>query len=195
MSEAVAKQAGCLVYVMGPSGAGKDAVIEGTQKIFNKNNNLYFARRHVTRPEASVGDIALTPDEFAHYKRNGLFALDWEAHGLQYGVSQIINTHLAAGKTVVVNASRAYLREALVRYPALLAVQISVSREVARQRLLARGRETVEQIDARLARSPAFDVPPSWLINIDNSGPLEDAIEAFARLLQHDCVCVAQNAA
>ena len=31
---------GCLVYVMGPSGAGKDAVISAVYEKFNKNNDL-----------------------------------------------------------------------------------------------------------------------------------------------------------
>lgn len=181
---------GCLVYVMGPSGAGKDAVISAVCEKFNKNNELYFPRRYVTRMDAGADsrDIGLTQEEFEHNWRHGLFALDWRAHGLSYGISKIINNHLAAGKTVVVNGSRAYLREALSRYPALLAVQISVPREVARQRLLARGRESAQDIEARLSRSPAFDVPPSWMITIDNSGPLEEAVEAFATLLLNECV-------
>ena len=108
---------GVLVYVMGPSGAGKDAVIAEAHQILYKNIHLRFAHRYVTRAETSPMEVALTRDEFANYKKNGLFALDWQAHGLRYGVSNIINAHLAAGKTVVVNGSRAYLREALARYP------------------------------------------------------------------------------
>jgi ribose 1,5-bisphosphokinase len=175
---------------MGPSGAGKDAVISAVCAKFNKNNDLYFTRRYVTRMDAGADsrDIGLTQEEFEHNWRRGLFALDWRAHGLSYGIRKIINNHLAAGKTVVVNGSRAYLREALSRYPSLLAVQISVPREVARQRLLARGRESAQDIEARLSRSPAFDVPPSWMITIDNSGPLEEAVEAFATLLLNECV-------
>jgi ribose 1,5-bisphosphokinase len=176
---------------MGPAGAGKDAVLCAAREKLNKNNHLYFSNRYVTRPTAASGasrEISLTEEEFANYKRNGLFALDWRANGLSYGVSRIIDSHLMRGKSVVVSGSRAYLREGLVRYPSLLAVQITVPREIARQRLIARGRETPEEIEARLARSPAFDVPPSWLITIDNSGALEDAVDAFCRVLLNECV-------
>ena len=174
---------------MGPSGAGKDAVIHEAHKKLNKNKHLYFSRRHVTRPVSDPQEISLSVEEFAGYKRNGMFALDWEAHGLSYGVSKIIDSHLANGKTVVVNGSRAYLREALIRYPSLLAVQITAPRDLIRARLIARGRESAEAIEARLSRSPAFDTPPSWLVNIDNSGTLEQSVSAFTALLLNECVC------
>ena len=179
---------GTLVYVMGPSGAGKDAVIHEAHKKLNKNRYLYFSRRYVTRIASDPQEISLSEDEFVNYKRNGLFALVWEAHRLQYGVSKVIDNHLANGNTVIVNGSRAYLREALARYPSLLAVQIMAPREVIRARLLARGRESAAEIEARLARSPAFDSPPAWLVNIDNSGTLDQAVNAFAALLLKKCV-------
>lgn len=180
---------GCLVYVMGTSGAGKDAVIHEMHKKLNENKYLHFSRRYVTRAVTNPQEISLSVEEFAGYKRNGLFALAWEAHGLSYGVSKIIDSHLYNGKTVVVNGSRAYLREALTGYPALLAVQITAPRDLIRARLIARGRESAEAIEARLSRSPAFDTPPSWLINIDNSGTLEHSVSAFSALLLNECVC------
>ncbi len=173
---------------MGPSGAGKDAVIYESRKILNKNRYLYFTRRHVTRTVADPQEITLSTEEFANYKRNGLFALDWEANGLSYGISKIIDHHLADNKTVVVNGSRAYLHEALTRYPSLLAVQITAPGDLLRARLIARSRESVEAIEARLSRLPAFDTPPSWLVNIDNSGPLEQAVSAFTTLLLNERV-------
>ena len=185
----VSAQTGCLVYVMGPSGAGKDAVIYETHKKLNENRYLYFSRRYVTRAVSDLQEISLSVEEFTNYKRNGLFALNWEAHGLNYGVSKIIDSHLANGKTVVVNGSRAYLREALIRYPSLLAVQITAPRDLIRARLIARRRESAEAIEARLSRSPAFDTPPSWLVNIDNSGTLEQSVSAFTALLLNECVC------
>jgi ribose 1,5-bisphosphokinase len=85
----------------------------------------------------------------------------------------------------VVNGSRGHLSEARARYPDLLAVLLSVDQAVLRQRLLARGRESLEEVDARLARNAQFadnllaDDPT--VILLDNSGALEQTV---ARLLQ-----------
>jgi len=54
----------------------------------------------------------------------------------------------------VVNGSREYLTTAAQRYPELMPVWVEVSQEVLRTRLLTRGRESAEEIEKRLARSP-----------------------------------------
>ncbi len=188
---------GRLIYVMGPSGAGKNSVIASARGIartlgkFNKNNYLYFSPRYVTRPAAEMDntsdEFAISADAFAYYKRIGTFALDWEAHGFCYGVSTAIDTLLRAGKCVVVNGSRDYLATALEKYPHLTAVLITVVPDVAQARLLARGRENIDAIVARVQRMPAINIARQQLHIIDNSGPLEHATGALLHvLLGHD---------
>jgi ribose 1,5-bisphosphokinase len=80
---------------------------------------------------------------------------------------------------VLVNGSRANLRQALDRYPALVPVLLTVNDRVLRERLLRRGRETLEQIEARLARNALFKDRRSSdgaVHMIDNSGDLVDAV-------------------
>ncbi|MNE66579.1 Ribose 1,5-bisphosphate phosphokinase PhnN [compost metagenome] len=73
------------------------------------------------------------------------------------------------------------------RYPALLPVLLTVRGEVLRERLLKRGRETLEQIDARLDRNMLFkdrrssDEPVNV---IDNSGELAEAVSDLLRLIR-----------
>ena len=179
---------GRLIYVVGPSGAGKSSAIVAAQKIVNKNNNLYFSLRYVTRPAAAAGgscegDLPITSTAFANYKVSGLFALDWQAHGFSYGIGAEINTLLQAGKTVVVNGSRAHVETALTKYPAMTVVQIQVPPDVAQARLTARAREDTAAIDARVRRVHAFTVPKGQFITIDNSGPLEAAAQALKDVL------------
>ena len=147
---------------------------------------MAFVRRYITRPAEAGGEdhIAISVEDFAAKRAAGFFRFDWESHGLCYGVAAAdIDGRLAEGLTVALNGSRAYLPEALRRYPGLIPVLITVRPEILRDRLLARGRETPEEINARLSRIiPEADEPPG-LIRLDNSGPLADAVETFAALL------------
>lgn len=175
---------GRLIYVVGPSGAGKDSVIASARKNMFKNKYLHFSPRYVTRPYGSGhDDVAVSFEVFAHYKASGEFALDWTAHGLCYGVSVLIDHQLQLGKTVIVNGSRAHVATALGKYPDITVVSITVPREVAQTRLMARAREDAAAIAARLERVPEMVVPAAQRVTIDNSGPLEHATQALIRVL------------
>ncbi len=180
---------GSLVYVMGPSGCGKDSLLRGAACILGKGGKdarVAFVRRYITRPSEAGGEdhIAVSVADFAAERAAGFFALDWESHGLCYGIAAAdIDGRLAEGMTVVLNGSRAYLPEALRRYPKLIPVLIAVRPEILRDRLLARGRETPEEINARLSRIIPEADEPAGLIRLDNSGPLADAVETFTALL------------
>jgi ribose 1,5-bisphosphokinase len=59
---------GRLIYVVGPSGAGKDSMIANARENLFKNKYLYFAPRYVTRAGGDGhDDLAITPEAFAHY--------------------------------------------------------------------------------------------------------------------------------
>ena len=175
---------GRLVYVMGPSGAGKNSLIAGASEKLNKNKYLYFTHRYVTRPvNSDEDDFAISAAAFAHYCSNGLFALDWQAHGIRYGIGMYINGLLDSGATVVVNGSRAYLATARKKYPALVAVMVTAPPAVARARMLARGREDEAAIHARAMRTNGIAVPAGDVITIDNSGELQHATQALIDVL------------
>lgn len=177
-----------LIYVVGPSGSGKDSLLRHARERLADDPGLVFAHRYITRPADAGGEnhIALSPAEFAARRRQRLFALDWESHGHAYGVGIEIDLWLARGVSVVVNGSRAYLGEASRRYPGLLAVHIDAPTEVLRARLLARGREDAASIEQRLERHARMQVD-AWMYAgpvITNDGPLERAGEQLVALLR-----------
>jgi ribose 1,5-bisphosphokinase len=166
---------GRFIYVMGPSGAGKDSLLGFARERIG--SCAAFAHRYITRA-VSDGEnhIALTHDEFDARAANGLFALHWESHRLRYGIGIEVDAWLASGMMVVVNGSRQHASEALARYPHALFVHIDAKPAVLAARLARRGREDAGQIESRLARRPAFALPGhARLVSIDNSGPLADA--------------------
>jgi ribose 1,5-bisphosphokinase len=176
--------AGRLIYVMGPSGAGKDSVIACARRMGDPAR-LAVAHRYITRPPRldAENHIALSEVEFAARRRAGWFALWWNSHGLSYGIGREIDLWLVGGVAVLVNGSRAYLAEAVARYPDLLPVLVTAAPEIRRSRLLARERESANEIAARLDRR--IDAMPDHpeLVTIDNSGALEKGSRALLGLL------------
>lgn len=90
------------------------------------------------------------------------------------------------GHSVLVNGSRAYLSVARQRYPDLVAVGLVVSTQVLRQRLLARGRESTQEIEQRLARNSRLQAYDVGVHVVDNSGSLTSAVEALFALLRSE---------
>lgn len=179
-----------LVYVMGPSGSGKDSLLRQAREALvacpEGLASLCFAHRYITRSARADAEnhIALSPAEFEARCRAGLFALHWRSHGLDYGIGLEVEQWLARGMTVVVNGSRAHLATARERFPQLKPVLVTVSLETQRQRLLARGREGAAAVEARLARSAALGfVPEDGTALISNEGALPEATQRLLQML------------
>jgi ribose 1,5-bisphosphokinase len=180
---------GRLVYVCGASGSGKDTLIGYARARLGGQPGVVFTHRYITRPASAGGEnhVALTPEEFAARRQAGLFALHWESHGLAYGVGIEIDQWLTKGQHVVVNGSRAYLAEAQRRYPDLLPVSIEVSPEVLRQRLIARGREDPQAIEARLARHHTLQASWTQAVVVRNDGGVDEGGEQLVRAILDHC--------
>jgi ribose 1,5-bisphosphokinase len=176
---------GIFVAVVGPSGVGKDSVIGFARERLVDSGRVVFVRRVVTRAAdgGSEDHDSMDLTAFAEAERNGAFALNWNAHGLRYGLPAALERDLAAGRVVVANLSRAVIPDLIEKYPDALVVSVTADREVIAQRLAGRGRETPESIERRLQRSVADRLPPSTII-IDNSGSLEQAGMQFVQLLE-----------
>ncbi|WP_343577997.1 phosphonate metabolism protein/1,5-bisphosphokinase (PRPP-forming) PhnN [Pseudomonas sp.] len=176
---------GRLIYLMGPSGSGKDSLLQAASTPLAARD-CRIVRRVITRSAEARGEEAhsVSVEEFARLEQTGAFAMSWRANGLHYGIPREIDDWLAAGHDVLVNGSRKYLPEARRRYPWLIAVLLRVEPEVLRQRLLKRGRETLPEIEARLARNAHFaDGLPGPLVELDNSVSLDVTVGHLLDLL------------
>lgn len=165
-----------LVYVVGASGSGKDSLMQYARIQLAGDPRVVFAHRYITRAADAGGEnhVALSPQEFEARRLAQLFALHWQSHGLCYGIGIEINQWLAKGITVVINGSRQYLPEAAKRYPELVPIEVAVGAAVLRQRLMARGRETVAQVEERLLRHAQLSrsCPGCLVVNNDESLPI-----------------------
>lgn len=170
---------GRVFAVVGPSGVGKDTLLAGA---LAATPALHWARRTITRPEAAGGEPfeGVSAEEFTFLSGAGVFALEWPAHGLRYGIRSTEFAGLAQGVDVLFNGSRAAIPQALTRFADLIVLRISAPSRVLAERLAARGRETVADIEARLARA-AYAIPDGPPV-IDIANDASPAI-GVARLL------------
>jgi phosphonate metabolism protein PhnN/1,5-bisphosphokinase (PRPP-forming) len=177
---------GALVLVVGPSGAGKDTLIGAAKTALGDDPRFSFPRRVVTRQamvELEDHDSVDTA-EFGRRKLRGAYALDWEAHGLCYGVPAAIDAAMVAGRVVVVNTSRKVIEQAVEKYPACHVLVVMADRDVRARRLAGRGRESAEDVAARLAREGAPVPAGVEAVTVDNSGSLDEGVARFVGALR-----------
>lgn len=176
---------GALIYVMGPSGAGKDSVLARARALLPNNMPIAFAHRYITRPADSGGEnhIALSPAEFAVRRARGLFAYHWQAHGNDYGVGCEIHDWRQAGVAVVVSGSRDHFQKTGGLDSQARPVLITASPQRLQERLAGRGRETAAEAAARLDRADAYAIDDPRLITIVNDGALDEAAQRLVDLL------------
>ncbi|WP_432349340.1 phosphonate metabolism protein/1,5-bisphosphokinase (PRPP-forming) PhnN (plasmid) [Shinella yambaruensis] len=176
--------AGTMVVVVGPSGAGKDSVMSYAARHFAGEPRLGFVRRVITRPPDAGGEAHEAVDAAGFRARAavGAFAVSWDAHGLSYGIPCETFDRLSEGMTLVANGSRSALPAFAAAYGRLKIVQITARADILAARLAARGRESAEAIARRLDRAVP-EVAAADTVVIDNSGALEEAGDAFVRLL------------
>ncbi|MGB3406079.1 MAG: phosphonate metabolism protein/1,5-bisphosphokinase (PRPP-forming) PhnN [Jannaschia sp.] len=168
---------GQLIAVVGPSGVGKDSLIDG---LATRDTTLRPVRRVITRPGDAGGEDFESVDEetFAERVSDGDFCLHWEAHGLRYGIPSEALVAVSAGEWQLANLSRGSIEAAAHVFPALTVLSVTAAPHILAVRLSGRGRETPEEIARRLARPGV--APPRGVrhAEIDNSGTLDMAVTA-----------------
>jgi phosphonate metabolism protein PhnN/1,5-bisphosphokinase (PRPP-forming) len=168
-----------LLLVVGPSGAGKDTLLDGAKRALAGDPRVRFVRRVITRPAEAGGEDhePATDAEFAART----FVLQWQAHGLRYGIPDITED-LAIGLTVVASVSRSVIAEAVRRFPTRV-IEVTAPPDVLAARLAARGRETAADIAGRLARQVPLPAGVA-VTRVVNDGTPEQGIDRFLRALR-----------
>lgn len=173
---------GRLIAVVGPSGVGKDSVMQG---IAAAAPSIGVVRRVITRDAEAGGEVfdAVSRQRFAEMQAGGAFCLSWQAHGLSYGIPAGVLAAVRSGAEVMANLSRAVLPEAQAMFPGFVVLNLTATPETLAARLAGRGRESAPEIARRLARA-GYALPEGMArLDVSNDGPLERTVaEALARL-------------
>jgi ribose 1,5-bisphosphokinase len=177
---------GTLFLIVGPSGVGKDTVIDGAKAALAHDKTYVFPARCITRPADAGGEqhIEVRNSDFEIAQKSGHYTLSWYAHGLGYGIPIAINDLLDTGHNVIVNVSRTVLDQARSDFAKVRIISISAPSHVLAMRLAARGRETTAEIDERITRAAAYNVAGPDVIQLINDGDRETAIENLVSMLE-----------
>ena len=159
---------GRLVLVVGPSGAGKDTLIDLARAACADDGGVVFARRIVTRAASAFeNNEHVSLEDFARARAQGAFALDWDAHGLLYALPRAIDDDIRAGRAVVANVSRAVVGAMRAAYLNVVVVSVTAPPQVLAERLAARARASDGAISDRLERSgDAQSIPDLVIENV-----------------------------
>jgi len=176
---------GLFMFVVGPSGAGKDSLIDGARAVLDPNHYC-FARRTITRPAEAVGEDheACSTEEFNARVAAGQFLASWHAHGLSYGLPVSLLDNIFAGQHVIANGSRNLVAELAAKIPSFVLIEITASAGILAQRLAARGRESQEDIAKRLNRHVTPYPEGVTVVKVLNDQTLELGIARFLEAIK-----------
>lgn len=170
------KDHGRLIAIVGPSGVGKDSVIDG---VLGAMDHLKPVKRTITRAAALGGEdyYSVSESEFIKLRDRGDFCLHWQAHSLFYGIPASVLSDVESGQTYLANLSRGVLTQAAEVFPELVVIEVTATPQTLVQRLTGRGRETEEEMVERFARR-TYPLPENLnLYRVSNDGELQDAID------------------
>jgi len=175
---------GRLVLVVGPSGAGKDTLIDLARGACAADKAIVFARRVVTRAASTFeNNEQLAEAEFEQALADGAFAMHWGAHGLRYALRREIDDDIRAGRAVVANVSRTVIASMRGAYADVVVVSITAPPEVLAARLAGRDRASDGDVAVRLQRQVGdLAVVPDVVIS--NVGRARDHADELVRAIR-----------
>lgn len=173
---------GAWVFVCGPSGAGKDSVIEAARHILGPRPDIVFARRMVTRAAQPGSDHdAVSEARFQALRSSGGLSWHWQAHGYCYGIARHYEDDVRAGRRVLVNGSREHVL-ALPPAPGIRVVEVTADAQTLAARLSQRGRDSSDAVAGRLARNSTLPSLQADIV-IANDAALAQAGQRLADYL------------
>lgn len=195
------KNVGWFVAIVGPSGAGKDTVINAVHEVLANNEDFLFTRRIITRQSGitrqnrqdenskklgNEDNIEVSVAKFQKLLDQDAFSMHWFAHGICYGLPADIENDVKQGKIVIANISRNSLGMAKKLFDHVFVVEINAPAKILKERLINRKRESKSDIAERLERANVPILFPDGAEHcyIDNSGDVKIAVGKLLAILE-----------
>lgn len=177
---------GRLILVVGPSGAGKDTLLDLAKAACADDPKIVFPRRVITRQaSASEDNEEVSAGTFQEALARDEYAMHWQAHGHCYALSRAFDDDIRAGRTVVANVSRTVIAAMRRAYADVVVVLITAPPNVLAERLAMRGRGSDGKIEHRLHRTvdDAAAAPDVSIVNVSSA---EYHARQFIRIVKGD---------
>ena len=185
-SGAAAIGPGRLILVVGPSGAGKDTLLDLAKTACADDPKIVFPRRVITREASSSEDNEeVSAGTFQQALARGEYAMHWQAHGHCYALSRTIDDDIRAGRTVVANVSRTVVATMRRAYADVVVVLITAPPNVLAERLAMRSRGSDGKIEHRLHRT-VDDAAAASDVSIVNISSAEYHARQIIRIVKGD---------
>ena len=171
-----------VVVISGPSGAGKDTVIEAALALDPSLAKVATAKTRAPRPGEidGVHHVFLSDEEFDQWVAEGEFLEHVEIYGHRSGVPRAaVDRLLAAGRIPILRTDVAGARTLRAALDAPLLVFVTVPDVAAlERRIRARGAETEREISARLAEAEAEMAESVWFDRVIVNGDQQHEVAA-----------------
>ena len=183
---------GLLVIISAPSGAGKDAVIDGLLRALDDARLYVTATSREPRPGEIHGRhyFFYSPQKFREEIEQGNF-LEWSVvHGEYKGVrGDAVADALRHNRIVLVKPDPQGMRKLKAVLPEALTIFIQPpSLESLRKRLVGRGTETLESLELRMknaeiemAAAPEYDH-----VVVNDDGKLDHTVRQIAEIVRKE---------
>jgi guanylate kinase len=175
-----------LLVVAGPSGVGKGTIV---RRVLARDPNLWFSvsatTRHRREDEVDGRDYHfMSREEFERLRDEDGFLEAFDVFGDLKGTPRRpVEEHLAAGEDVLLEVDVQGAMAVKQTFPDAVLVFIRTpSREVQRQRLVARGQDDPEAVERRLAGAEAEEAQASRFDHVvvnDDVGRAADEVAAI----------------
>ena len=173
--------------ITGPSGVGKGTLIRGLLERAPELELSVSATTRAPRPgeQDGVDYHFLTPEEFDRHVDAGDFVEHATYSGNRYGTLRSeLDRRLRAGAGVVLEIEVQGARQVRRAMPDAVAVFIAPpSREALRARLVGRGTDSAEQVDARLRTAEQELEAQSEFPHVVVNDELDSATDELARIV------------
>lgn len=168
------------IAIIGPSGAGKTTLIKILLAIFPRMRlSISCTTRDLKDDEIDgVHYHKISRKKFSEYQQKGLFAEYNDLHDAWYG-TLLSETHIETG-SVIFDVDVDGARNLKKKFPDLVTIFIDPpSVEKLRERLIIRGRESIEKIEKRIKR---YEYEKKFIKDFNYCLINDDLFACFAKL-------------
>jgi len=177
---------GTVFVIVGPSGSGKDTLINWLRAELQDRKEIQFVRRIVTRPSDKGHEDHDTMElaQFLSAKEAGAFATTWQAHDLHYAIPASAKDHVDQGGLAILNGARRALGQLEAAFARLQIIHLDVDPAILAGRLTNRGRNSDTNLSARLAQQKLYFQAKTPIIHVPNNGPAAEAGRQIVKLIE-----------
>jgi guanylate kinase len=176
------------VVITGPSGVGKGTLIRSLRTRMPELQLSISAttRRPRTGETQDVDYHFMTPEQFEQHVLAGDFVEHADYAGARYGTLRSeLETRSVSGAPVVLEIEVQGARQVRLHMPEAVQVFIAPpSLEALRARLVGRGTDAAEQVEARLATAERELAAQDEFAHVVVNDRLEDAVEALIDIVR-----------